>query len=549
MSAYGLRQLVRSRHPRLPNRRAKALGQSMVEFALVVPVLLLLLGAAVDLGRLFYSYVAVENAAKEGALVGARSPLCNTTGLTICADPNNVVWHVNHEAPNLTDGSGNSLMTSTVACRKPDGDLVQSITDCLDGYTYQVTVSMPFQLVTPLISSLVPSSFTLTKEAQATVMSDAFDPSGLEVLIWANTSNSLNTSEITSACTEADPVQSPDFYYQPCQDSLNTDHYLQFNENSTVSYKVRVRNTGNIKLTNITYGFSENGVSFAAPNDCPTLPTTLAANSVAVYCSFTRPASVTDPTAGANDDVVSVQTSAMANGLPAGTNSTGTDVKVMPAPRLAVNLLASPWRLGGLTGNGSNGDPSFTTGDLTLDRDTTSSAPEIQNPTGWLYLSVKNQGGPANNFAVTVTRAGTPISLASCQVPVPTSLAATGQPGDTWTCTLPQSFTATGPFAFAASASATNAQFVSGQQPSVTITTATCGSGKVVPNLVDTLYPTADGSAKTVSQAQSVWTAAGFTGALTTNPSGAAGTTTVSQQSQPAYACKAASSAVTVTAP
>ena len=39
--------------------------------------MLLLLAAAIDLGRLFYLYVAVENAAKEGAFFGARYPLCD----------------------------------------------------------------------------------------------------------------------------------------------------------------------------------------------------------------------------------------------------------------------------------------------------------------------------------------------------------------------------------------------------------------------------------------------------------------------------------------
>lgn len=522
----------------------------MVEFVLVLPVLLLLMGAAIDLGRLFYGYVAVENAAKEGALAGARQPLCDAPGLAICANPNNVVWHVENEAPNLVDASGNSMMTSTIACRKPDGTLVQSITDCLDGDTYQVTVSMPFQLVTPLISSIVPANFTLTKEAQATVVSDAFDPSGLEVLVWASKANSLNPSEITSSCTPADPTYNSDYYYQPCQDSSNVDHYLQFNENTTVSYTVRVRNTGNIMLTNITYAFSENGLAFATPTDCSSkLPTTLAAHSASVYCSFTRTAVITDPTAGTNDDLVSINTSALASGLPAGTNATNTDIKVVPAPRLAVNLLASPWRLGGTDGSGLNGNPSYTTANLILDRDTASSSPEIVNPTGWLYLSVQNRGGPANNFTVSVTRAGTPITLPNwCTVPA--SLAATGQPNDTFTCLIPQTFTAIASTTFAASATATNAQIVAGQHPSVTISTATCSPGyTVVPNLVDTLSPSADQSAKTVSQAHSVWTAAGFSGTFSTNPAGALGTAAVTAQDQPAYTCLAPATGVTVTAP
>ncbi|PZN12898.1 MAG: hypothetical protein DIU69_02210, partial [Bacillota bacterium] len=37
-------------------------GQALVEFALVLPVLLLILAAIVDFGRLFYSVLAVHHA-------------------------------------------------------------------------------------------------------------------------------------------------------------------------------------------------------------------------------------------------------------------------------------------------------------------------------------------------------------------------------------------------------------------------------------------------------------------------------------------------------
>ena len=66
-------------------RRDRSRGQSVVEFALVLPILLLLLAATIDFGRLFYAYVAVENAAKEGALYGARSPLCDDATNVNCA--------------------------------------------------------------------------------------------------------------------------------------------------------------------------------------------------------------------------------------------------------------------------------------------------------------------------------------------------------------------------------------------------------------------------------------------------------------------------------
>lgn len=49
-------------------------GQSLVELALVLPILLLLLLGFLDLGRAYYYEVAITNAAREGARYGALFP-------------------------------------------------------------------------------------------------------------------------------------------------------------------------------------------------------------------------------------------------------------------------------------------------------------------------------------------------------------------------------------------------------------------------------------------------------------------------------------------
>ncbi len=49
------------------DRRHKTRGQGLVEFALTLPVLLLILLITIDIGRLFYSYIAVHNAARIAA--------------------------------------------------------------------------------------------------------------------------------------------------------------------------------------------------------------------------------------------------------------------------------------------------------------------------------------------------------------------------------------------------------------------------------------------------------------------------------------------------
>jgi hypothetical protein len=49
-------------------------GSSLIETALVMPVLLLLLIGAVDLGRGYYAAMEVSSAAEAGALYGIQSP-------------------------------------------------------------------------------------------------------------------------------------------------------------------------------------------------------------------------------------------------------------------------------------------------------------------------------------------------------------------------------------------------------------------------------------------------------------------------------------------
>ena len=65
-------------------------GQAMVEFALLLPVLLLLLVVAIDFGRLFATFVAINNAAREGAAYAAGHPTQVTSADN--PDPENVTY-------------------------------------------------------------------------------------------------------------------------------------------------------------------------------------------------------------------------------------------------------------------------------------------------------------------------------------------------------------------------------------------------------------------------------------------------------------------------
>jgi Flp pilus assembly protein TadG len=57
-------------------------GQGIVELALSLPLLLLLMLGTIDIGRVFYDYVQLRNAVREGAGYGARMPN-DTAGITL----------------------------------------------------------------------------------------------------------------------------------------------------------------------------------------------------------------------------------------------------------------------------------------------------------------------------------------------------------------------------------------------------------------------------------------------------------------------------------
>lgn len=54
-------------------------GQSLTEFALSLVILLTLLAGVVDLGRMFFAYIIIRDAAQEGAVYGSIAPKDNLT--------------------------------------------------------------------------------------------------------------------------------------------------------------------------------------------------------------------------------------------------------------------------------------------------------------------------------------------------------------------------------------------------------------------------------------------------------------------------------------
>ena len=60
--------------------REQPRGQSLVEFALILPVFLVILSAAVDLGRIAYARVTIANVAREASFQAAQTPTAYQAG-------------------------------------------------------------------------------------------------------------------------------------------------------------------------------------------------------------------------------------------------------------------------------------------------------------------------------------------------------------------------------------------------------------------------------------------------------------------------------------
>jgi PKD repeat protein len=157
----------RPRFP-LPSIRARlrpsSAGQALVEFALILPVFLLLLVVAVDFGRLFYTYVQIHNAAREGAAVAIYAP-------TLSAP---ITSHATGEKNSQGQrGDVENAIVVTSSCHTAAGALL----DCSlaqggtgAGNTVTVNVNQRFIFLTPLISQIVGSSLQLNASATAAVL-------------------------------------------------------------------------------------------------------------------------------------------------------------------------------------------------------------------------------------------------------------------------------------------------------------------------------------------------------------------------------------------
>ena len=149
--------------PSLKRRRPKRTrGQSLVEFALLVPVLLLILLLSIDFGRAFYGWVILQNAAR----IGANYAGLNAQGWE--PTPDDAVIVAEYQAL-VNDDVDEALCTAPATPPPPvftDGTDTSGLGQTPDtaynvGDTTKVALTCVFHPLTPVVSAIVSTNVTL----------------------------------------------------------------------------------------------------------------------------------------------------------------------------------------------------------------------------------------------------------------------------------------------------------------------------------------------------------------------------------------------------
>lgn len=132
--------------------RRSGRGQGLVEFAIILPFLMLVLLMAADFGRVFFGWVGLANASRIGASYAAAHPdAWDVPGIPAQRD--------NYEDQILADANAlNCTLPGVIPA-----PVFPSGTDL--GDSAQVTLTCQFSLITPLVSQILGGTITISADS------------------------------------------------------------------------------------------------------------------------------------------------------------------------------------------------------------------------------------------------------------------------------------------------------------------------------------------------------------------------------------------------
>ena len=135
----------------MANRRLERVvgdrGAAMVEFALTFLLLATIVFGAIDLGRAFFTWNQVKNAAREGAAYAERDPWSQAPSGSSCPNPDNIRYRAQNENGSARPELAVSTKRNGIAysgCQTPASFPIDPATRS------RLRVSTPFNPLSPL---------------------------------------------------------------------------------------------------------------------------------------------------------------------------------------------------------------------------------------------------------------------------------------------------------------------------------------------------------------------------------------------------------------
>lgn len=149
-------------------------GQSLVELAIGMVILVMLISGLLDLGRIYYIYVALEDAVGEAALYLSINPYCEESSdvgpppgnsATLCKDPNNATWRAkNAVGADVINWDRASL---NIIFQTDDESVYRNV-----GEQVIVEITYPIDLLTPIVPRFTGvNPINMTTRASQTIIS------------------------------------------------------------------------------------------------------------------------------------------------------------------------------------------------------------------------------------------------------------------------------------------------------------------------------------------------------------------------------------------
>ena len=151
------------------SRRARdARGQSLVEFALVIPIILLVIVGFFEIGRAVFAYNTLANAARQGARVATVNQLADVTecnAMWPIDDPYEPHWSIRGCAILAAKTLGITTANVSVSYAAPPDTTLTCSPTLHVGCIASVTVTYYYSVATPFVNKLIgPMTMSQTSE-------------------------------------------------------------------------------------------------------------------------------------------------------------------------------------------------------------------------------------------------------------------------------------------------------------------------------------------------------------------------------------------------